>query len=246
MRGVILCGGNATRLYPLTALANKHLLPIYNKPMVYFPIEMLKQCGVDNILIIVGGNDIGDFLKLLGDGEGFGVAITYKYQSSASGIAHALKLAKDFVGNNDFIVCLGDNIFQNYMPDIVDKFNHNRDITVPTGMIFISPTNKPGSFGVPTFSDDGLSIVKITEKPQFPDSNFAVTGLYVYDFHIWETLDTLKPSGRGEFEITDVNNYYINNGILKNEKVVGWWKDCGSFDSLLEAGTLVASGEKQK
>ncbi len=238
MKGIILAGGTGSRLLPLTKVINKHLLPVYDKPMIYYPLDTLKKSGVTDILIIVGGNSVGDFINLLGDGGDFGVSITYKHQSKSDGIAGALKLARDFIADDDCVVILGDNIFKNYIKDLPNKFNKNKDNIRPTGMIFIAPTKKPKSFGVPTFN--GEQIIRITEKPKIPDSNFAVTGLYVYDKNIWNMIDSLKPSNRGEFEITDVNNYYLNNGILKHEIIEGFWHDAGSIDSLYAVSILVA------
>lgn len=238
MKGIILAGGTGSRLLPLTKVVNKHLLPVYDKPMIYYPLATLKKSGVNDILIIVGGNSVGDFVNLLGDGEEFDVSITYKHQSKPDGIAGALKLARNFIANDDCAVILGDNIFKSHIHDLPKKFSESKVGNKPTGMIFISPTNKPQSFGVPTF--DGDRIIKITEKPKKPDSNFAVTGLYVYDKYIWDMIDGLKPSDRGEFEITDVNNYYLNNGVLKHEVVKGFWHDAGSIESLLKVSMLVA------
>jgi len=238
MKGIILAGGTGSRLLPLTKVVNKHLLPVYDKPMIYYPLSTLKNSGISDILIIVGGNSVGDFINLLGDGEEFGVSITYKHQTKPDGIAGALKLARNFIGSDDCVVILGDNIFKNHVADLPKKFDKNRIQNKPTGMIFLSPTSKPKSFGVPTF--DGNRIVKITEKPKNPDSNFAVTGLYVYDNHIWDMIDGLEPSARGEFEITDINNYYLNNGVLLHETVKGFWHDAGSIESLLKVSMLVA------
>lgn len=241
MKGIILAGGTGSRLLPLTKVTNKHLLPVYNKPMIYYPIEFLRESGITDLMIILGGNSVGDFVNLLGDGAQLGVSITYRYQYKADGIAGALKLAADFCGNEPFAVCLGDNIFESPMPSIGLMSNISSDR--PTASIFLSLTDKPSSFGVPTF-DENKKILKITEKPLKPDSNFAVTGLYIYDKHIWTMIDSLKPSDRGELEITSVNNFYINNGCLNYHHVPGWWRDGGDIEALFEA-SILASGIKE-
>ena len=238
-KGVILCGGTGSRLYPISLVINKHLLPVYNKPMVYHPIEFLRDSGITDLLIILGGNSVGEMVNLLKDGEELGVSITYKLQSKAGGIADALSLARDFVGDEDFVVMLGDNIIDGAMPNILNKFNSNRDSTVPTGMVFLSPTQRPSSFGVPTFNSDMTGIIKITEKPSAPDTNFAVIGLYIYDKSIWGMIDSLKPSNRSEKEITDVNNFFINHGVLKYEIINSSWSDAGTIDSLFEASNII-------
>lgn len=244
MKGVILAGGTGSRLLPLTKVTNKHLLPVYNKPMIYYPIQTLKHSGIDELLIVLGGNSVGDFVNLLGDGSDLGVSITYRHQAKADGIAGALKLAKDFVGDDDFVVCLGDNIFENSIPCLQDKFSLWRDSVKPTAMVFLSPTDRPSSFGVPAF-DDKNNIIRIDEKPKNPASNFAVTGLYVYDKNIWHMIDSLKMSNRGEFEITDINNWYISNGLLNHVVVSGWWHDAGSIPSLMKASQLAMERETQ-
>jgi glucose-1-phosphate thymidylyltransferase len=241
-KGVILCGGTGSRLSPLTITVNKHLLPVYNKPMVYYPIEFLRDSGIKDLLIILGGNSCGDFVNLLKDGEELGVSITYKFQATAGGIASAIKLARDFVGDESFVVCLGDNIFEFPIPEIPDIIKEISLKETPCGAICIHPTNKPSSFGVPTFDESG-KITKITEKPEFPDSNFAVTGLYIYNKSIWTMIDSLKPSKRNETEITDVNNFFIQNGELLNIKAPFWWHDAGSIPALMECSKLVEARE---
>jgi glucose-1-phosphate thymidylyltransferase len=242
MKGIILAGGTGSRLLPLTKVTNKHLLPVYNKPMIYYPIEFLKDSGISDIMIILGGNSVGEFVNLLGDGGQFGVSITYRYQYSCNGIAGALKLAKDFCGDQPFVVCLGDNIFGEPIKNLYLKINDLKLSKIPSGIICIHPTEKPKSFGVPTF--DGQNIIKITEKPIHPDSNYAVTGLYVYDKNIWSMIDSLIPSVRGELEITDINNWYILNGKLEYIKLNSWWHDAGSIDALFKASQLVMEKEK--
>lgn len=241
-KGVILCGGTGSRLLPLTKVTNKHLLPIYNKPMVYYPIEFLRDSGVTDLLIILGGNSVGDFVNLLGNGAQLGVSITYKFQYGSGGIADALKLAKDFVGNEPFVTLLGDNIFEHPIPLLVSILKEISDKQTPCCAICIHPTNKPSSFGVPTFDESG-KITKITEKPKFPDSNFAVTGLYIYDRYIWTMIDSLVPSARNELEITAVNNWFIENGELLNIKADFWWHDAGSIEALMVCSKLVEARE---
>jgi len=242
MKGVILAGGTGSRLLPLTKVTNKHLLPVYNKPMIYYPIEFLKNSGITDIMIILGGNSVGDFVNLLGDGGQFGISITYRYQHNADGIAGALKLARDFCGDQPFAVCLGDNIFGEPIQELHLRVKEIELAKTPSGIICIHPTDRPKSFGVPTF--DGDSIIKITEKPTNPDSNYAVTGLYVYDKNIWLMIDSLIPSARGELEITDINNWYISNGRLEYIKLNSWWHDAGSIQSLFKVSQLVMEKEK--
>lgn len=240
MKGVILAGGTGSRLLPLTKVTNKHLLPVYSKPMIYYPIEFLRDSGVTDLLIILGGNSVGDIVSLLGDGAQFGVKITYKFQYKADGIAGALKLARDFVGEETFIVCLGDNIFEIPIKDIYPKCIQPFYLAFngPQAFISLSLTDKPSSFGVPTF-DSNNKIIKITEKPKEPDSNYAVTGLYVYDKYIWTMIDSLEPSARGELEITDINNWYIKNGSLNVLKISGWWHDAGDIKALSKCWKLL-------
>jgi glucose-1-phosphate thymidylyltransferase len=242
MKGIILAGGTGSRLLPLTKVTNKHLLPVYNKPMIYYPIEFLRDSGISEIMIILGGNSVGDFINLLGDGGQFDVSITYRYQYKPDGIAGALKLAKEFCGEQPFAVCLGDNIFGEPIKELKFKLNQVGAVEIPSGIICIHPTDRPGSFGVPTFCDD--KIIKITEKPINPDSNYAVTGLYIYDKNIWLMIDSLVPSKRGELEITDINNWYINNGKLECIKLNSWWHDAGSIYSLFKASQLVMEKER--
>lgn len=238
MKGVILAGGTGSRLLPLTKVTNKHLLPVYNKPMIYYPIEFLRDSGVTDLLIILGGNSVGDFVNLLGDGEELGVSLTYRHQTKPNGIAGALKLAKDFVGNDPFVVCLGDNVFEKTF-NLSRWLEQIKEQTIPTGVIILAPTDKPSSFGVPTFKNE--KIIKITEKPITPDSNYAVTGLYCYDKNIWDMIDFLKPSNRGELEITDINNWYLRHGQLKHIFSQGWWRDCGDIDALSATWKFVES-----
>lgn len=241
MKAVILAGGKGTRLGENTRHTNKHLLPVYSKPMIYYPIEMLVASGVTDILIILGGNSVGPMVETLGDGAQFGADITYRFQYKPNGICGALKLARKFVGDERFVVVLGDNLFEN-PKDTLDKMLSMSIDDLPTAIMCTSPTDKPSSFGVPTFDKLG-NISKITEKPKDPESNFAITGLYLYDKYVWSVIDTLKPSARDEFEITDLNNKYIDNGVLKHISTIGWWHDCGDIDALFECGKLVEARE---
>lgn len=215
MKGVILAGGNGTRLRPLTYLTNKHLLPVYDKPMIVYPLDTLKGMGITDILIVSGGNHLGSFTDFLGDGSEYGVKLTYKVQKEAGGIAQALLLAEDFVGDGQFAVILGDNIFG----EIIDP------PTPGKCMIVIKEVANPSRFGV--FHD-----MNIIEKPKEPASNSAVTGLYVYTPDVFEFVKTLSPSARGELEITDVNNWCLKNNNTEILIYDGFWSDAGTFDSL--------------
>lgn len=237
MKGVILAGGLGTRLDPLTRVTNKHLLPVYNMPMIYYPILTLKDAGIEDILIVVGGNSIGDFLELLGDGSEFGVKLTYKYQSKAGGIAHALGLAEDFI-DNKVAVILGDNILEKSIKKYVDEFkSSNFD-----ALILLKEVPDPHRFGVAVIVDD--KITEVIEKPKEPKSNLAVIGIYFYTKEVFDVIKTLKPSARGELEITDIQNYYIKKGTLQARKIDGWWTDAGTFESLFRATLLVREKEK--
>ncbi len=239
MRGVILAGGNGRRLGSLTYQLNKHILPVYSKPMIYYPIEMFVGAGVTDIMIILGGNSVGPLTELIGDGAKLGASVTYRYQYRADGIAGALKLARDFVGDERFLVCLGDNVFFDSSQIVLDVISKApSDYCVPTAILVTCPTDRPQSFGVPTI---GLNneILKITEKPQNPDSNLAITGLYCYDKYIWSIIDSLEPSARLELEISDANNTYIKNGIVKHISCKKPWRDCGDIDALLECSNMV-------
>jgi len=241
MKGIILAGGTGSRLWPLTKVTNKHLLPIYNKPMIYYPIEFLRDSGIKNIMIVLGGNSVGDFINLLGDGSGLGVSLTYKHQAKPDGIAGALKLCRDFCGEDYFTVCLGDNIFEKPIENL-GKWGYGCSPR-PLSKIFIHPTDKPSSFGVPTLSEN--KVIKITEKPKNPDSNYAVTGLYQYDKYIWSMIDSLTPSLRGELEITDINNWYISQEGLKAKTLEGFWHDAGSIESLFLCSELIRNANKK-
>ncbi len=236
MKGIVLAGGLGSRLHPLTKITNKHLLPIYNRPMIYYPIQTLVDAGITEILIVTGGRNAGDFLQLLGNGKAFGLKhLDYTYQEGEGGIAAALSLAEYFVDRDLVCVILGDNIYEKSVLDSVANFiQRGRG-----AKIHLKKVDHPQRFGVPIIS--GERIVKIEEKPKQPKSDYAVTGLYMYDPTVFEIIKTLKPSGRGELEITDVNNAYIERDEMTYAIVDGWWSDAGTFDSLLRSNILVAS-----
>ena len=235
MKGIVLAGGLGTRLAPLTNITNKHLLPVYNQPMIFFPIQTLVEAGIKDILIVTGGNSAGDFLKLLRNGAEFGLSrIHYAYQEGEGGIAAALSLAKDFAEKEPVCVVLGDNILQNSIATFIKKFRHQGS----GAKILLSEVSDPQRFGVPVIEDG--RVVRIEEKPSNPKSVYAVIGVYMYDNRVFDIIKTLKPSGRGELEITDVNNAYIEAGDLTWDVIDGWWTDAGTFESLLHASNLVA------
>ncbi|PYV41782.1 MAG: spore coat protein [Acidobacteria bacterium] len=236
MKGVVLAGGLGTRLFPLTKITNKHLLPIYDKPMIFYPIQTLVDGGIDDILIVTGGNNAGDFLKLLGNGKEFGLRhINYTYQEGEGGIAAALSLAEFFADNGPICVILGDNIFQLGIADSAKAFEQQRE----GARILLKDVEDPQRFGVPVFENG--KIVRIEEKPGAPKSKYAVVGVYFYDRTVFGIIKTLKPSARGELEISDVNNYYIQSGKMTYDVMKGWWTDAGTFESLLRANNLVAN-----
>lgn len=230
MKGVILAGGTGSRLYPLTKVTNKHLLPVYDKPMIYYPMETLINAGIKDIMIVSGRGHAGHFLELLGSGVDYGVHFTYEIQEKAGGIAQALSLAEDFVDGDSVTVILGDNIFQDNIEKDVTNFNGG-------AKIFLKDVTDAHRFGVAELKSE--KVVGIEEKPQEPKSSFAVTGLYVYDSDVFDAIKTLKPSGRGELEITDVNNYYVNKGFMGYRVLEGFWSDAGTFESLLRASVMV-------
>ncbi|HOJ51657.1 MAG TPA: sugar phosphate nucleotidyltransferase [Syntrophales bacterium] len=230
MKGIVLAGGLGTRMYPLTKVTNKHLLPVYNLPMIYYPIRTLVNAGIDEILIVTGGNNAGDFLRLLGNGKEFGLKhLNYTYQEGEGGIAAALSLAEFFADGEKICVVLGDNIIEKNIRKAVKAFEEQ-----PRGArILLKEVPDPQRFGVPVF--EGNRIVRIDEKPAVPASNYAVIGIYMYDNQVFDFIRGLKPSQRGELEITDVNNFYIQEGTLEWSVLDGWWTDAGTFDSLLYA-----------
>lgn len=231
MKGIILAGGTGSRLYPLTKVTNKHLLPVGEKPMIYHPIEKLTEVGIEEILIVTGTEHMGDVVNLLGSGKDFNCRFTYKVQDEAGGIAQALGLAENFAGNDPVVVILGDNIFEHSLQKAVSNYSGSG------AQILIQEVEDPERYGVAEL--DGDKVISIDEKPKEPKSNFAVTGIYFYDAKVFECIKTLKPSGRGELEITDVNNYYIKQGQMKSSVLEGWWTDAGTPDSYKHANKLV-------
>ena len=235
MKGVVLAGGTGSRLNPLTRVTNKHLLPIYDKPMVYYPIQTLVNAGIEEILLVTGGKNAGDFLRLLGNGRDFGLKhLNYTYQEGEGGIAEALGLAEFFAGDDSICVILGDNIIENNVRYAVESFKTQKG----GAKILLKEVDDAQRFGVAELKGDRVAGIK--EKPKSPKSNYAVVGIYMYDKTVFEKIRRLKPSGRGELEITDVNNFYIDEDKLTYEVLDGWWTDAGTFDSLLHANTLVA------
>ena len=235
MKGVVLAGGTGSRLSPLTRVTNKHLLPIYNKPMVYYPIQTLVNAGIEEILLVTGGNSAGDFLRLLGNGSDFGLKhLNYTYQDGNGGIAEALGLAEYFAAGQKICVVLGDNIIENNICRAVENFRKEGD----GAKILLKVVEDAQRFGVAEVRDN--RVVNIEEKPKIPKSNYAVTGIYLFDATVFQKIKRLSPSGRGELEITDVNNFYIEEGKLSYEMLDGWWTDAGTFESLLRANNLVA------
>ena len=230
MKGVILAGGTGSRLYPLTKVTNKHLLPVYDKPMIYYPIQTLINAGIKEIMIVSGKGHAGHFLELLGSGSELGVRLTYEIQEEAGGIAQALGLAEDFADNSPVTMILGDNIFQDNIIDSVKSFTSG-------AKIFLKEVSDAHRFGVAEI--DGNRIISIEEKPKIPKSSLAVTGLYIYDSRVFDIIRNLKPSGRGELEITDVNNAYVRMGEMEYSILEGFWSDAGTFESLFRASELV-------
>lgn len=237
MKGVILAGGTGSRLYPLTKVTNKHLLPVYDKPMIFYPIQTLLDAGIKEIMIVSGRGHAGHFLELLGSGADLGVKFTYEIQEEAGGIAQALGLAESFADEEDVAVILGDNIFQDNIKKDVLNFKGG-------AKIFLKEVPDAHRFGVAELKGD--RVVGIQEKPREPKSNFAVTGLYIYSNNVFKVVKNLKPSARGELEITDVNNYFVNNGIMEYRILDGFWSDAGTFESLLRAGILIQEHSKNK
>lgn len=237
MKGVVLAGGLGSRLYPLTKITNKHLLPIFNKPMIYYPIQCLVNAGITEIMVVTGGNSAGHFLQLLRNGADFGLKrLHYAYQEGEGGIADALKLAESFAEGDSICVVLGDNIIEGNIKKAADDFKRQGG----GAKILLKEVHDPERFGVAEL--DGERVVKIVEKPKAPKSNKAVIGVYMYDARVFEIIKTLKPSERGELEITDVNNWYIRDGSMTFETLQGWWTDAGTFESLHRASCLVAEG----
>ena len=239
MKGVILAGGLGTRLHPLTRITNKHLLPIYRKPMIYYPIEMLIGAGITEIMIVTGGNNAGDFLRLIGNGKDFGLSrIHYTYQEGEGGIAEALELAEEFVENDKVVVILGDNILEKGIGQGVAAFADQQK----GARVFLTEVDNPWEYGIAQLN--GNKIVRIIEKPKDPPTNLAVVGVYMYPPDVFDIIRTLEPSARGELEITDVNNAYIQRGELEYELVDGFWIDAGeNHEALLQANVTIARYE---
>jgi len=241
IKGVILAGGTGSRLSPLTKVTNKHLLPVYDEPMIYKVIRTLTDSGISDITIVLGGESVGDFVRLLGDGREFNADFNYVYQQRAGGIAEALFLTKKIVERNKIAVILGDNIFENSFKNEISKFNDNNDYDC---CLFLKQVKDPERFGVAELDDDE-TIKSIEEKPTNPKSNYAVTGLYLYDENIFsiiqQVIDEVGYSSRGELEITDINNYYIKNRKTKSVVIKGFWSDAGKFDTLLKSSNFIKS-----
>ena len=235
MKGVILAGGLGSRLFPLTKITNKHLLPVHDQPMIYYPIRTLINAGIEDIIIVTGGYSAGDFLKLLGNGKDFGLKhLNYTYQEGEGGIADALSLVEHFADEEPICVVLGDNIIQGNIRAAAEDYKNQNG----GAKILLKKVHDPQRFGVPEL--DGDRVLRIEEKPTDPKSDFAVIGIYFYDRTVFDIIKTLEPSGRGELEITDVNNHYIKRGEMTWNELDGWWTDAGTFDSLLRASNLVA------
>ncbi len=230
MKGIVLAGGTGSRLYPLTKVTNKHLLPIGKKPMIYYPIEKLIGAGIEEILIVTGTEHMGDVVNLLGSGKEFGCRFTYKVQDEAGGIAQALGLAENFTGSDPMTVILGDNIFESDLKEAVENYPGSG------AQILIKKVEDPERFGVAEMEGD--RVIGIDEKPKVAKSNYAVTGIYMFDSDVYGLIKNLKPSGRGELEITDVNNHYISKGKMKYSILNGWWTDAGTPESYVVANNL--------
>jgi len=234
MKGIVLAGGIGSRLYPLTRVTNKHLLPVYDKPMIFYPLQTLVGAGIRDILIVTGGQNAGDFLRLLQNGKEFGLQqLSFAYQEGEGGIADALRLAEPWVKGDKICVVLGDNIIESDIRDAASSFEQQEK----GAMVLLKEVPDPDRFGVPVFA--GERIVRIEEKPKKPLSPYAVIGIYFYDGTVFDRIRTLKPSGRGEYEITDINNSYIAEGTLRHAMLDGWWTDAGTFESLWHASNMV-------
>ncbi len=238
MKGVILAGGSGTRLRPLTAVTSKQLLPVYDHPMVYYPLQTLVQAGITDVLLITGPEHAGDYLNYLGSGKEFGVHFTYEIQEKPAGLSQALSMAETFADNDEVAMILGDNIFGDNVGRYVKKFKSG-------AMIFVKRVSDPERFGVVEITRNG-TVKSIEEKPESPKSSYVQTGLYVYDRTVFARIKTLKPSHRGELEITDLNNLYLKDGALKGVIVKGEWIDAGTFESLLKASQFIARRRRQK
>ncbi|TDI13746.1 MAG: spore coat protein [Acidobacteria bacterium] len=241
MKGIILAGGLGQRLLPLTKVTNKHLLPVYDRPMIYYPIQTMVEAGITDLMVVTGGPSAGDFLRLLGNGKEFGLQhIHYGYQEGEGGIAAALDEARFFAGSDSICVILGDNLIEGSIRGARSAYEAQGG----GARIVLKEVPDPQRFGVPVLENG--KVVRIDEKPEIPQSSYAVTGIYFYDSRVWEILNTLVPSDRGELEITDVNNQYIREGRMEYEILEGWWTDAGTFESLLHANQLVTRGKVGK
>lgn len=239
MKGVLLAGGTGSRLAPLTKVTNKHLLPVYKQPMIYYPLQKMKEMGVDQVLLVSGRGHAGHFLELLGGGNEFGLKLSYEVQEEAGGIAQALSLAEHFVGGERFVVILGDNIFEDSLKEAAHAF----ETSAEEAHVFLKEVERPQSYGVPRFENE--KIVQIIEKPSEPPSTLAVTGAYFYTPGVFDLIRQLKPSARGELEITDVNDHYVKQGKLGHTVLAGFWGDCGeSIDGLMDVARQVQNGFK--
>jgi len=230
MKGIVLAGGTGSRLYPLTKVTNKHLLPVGNKPMIFYPIEKLTGAGIEEILIVTGTEHMGDVVNLLGSGKDYNCRFTYKVQDEAGGIAQALGLAENFVGDDSMTVILGDNIFETDLSQAIQNYPGKG------AQILVKQVDDPDRFGVAEIEGD--KVTGIEEKPDHPKSDYAVTGIYMYDAAVFDLIKNLKPSKRGELEITDVNNDYISRGEMKYSVLDGWWTDAGTPESYKIANQL--------
>ncbi len=234
MKGVVLAGGTGSRLFPLTRVTNKHLLPIYDKPMIYYPLQILVDAGIEDILIVTGGSSAGDFLRLLRNGKDFGLhQLNFAYQEGEAGIADALRLAEPFAREQKICVILGDNIIEGDIREAAQQFEQQEQ----GARILLKEVPDPERFGVPVFENG--KIIRIEEKPKVPASAYAVTGIYFYDWTVFDRIRSLTPSGRKEYEITDVNNSYLRDGQLEHNILKGWWTDAGTFESLWRASNMV-------
>lgn len=243
MKGVILAGGTGSRLFPVTKVTNKHLLPVYDKPMIYYPLECMAKAGIEEVMLVTGGNNAGDFIRLCGTGREFGLKnLNYTYQEGAGGIAQALGLAEHFAEGDSICLILGDNIVEYSIKDHCRRFRHQGQ----GAKILLAQVENPRAYGVAELESDGR-VMRIVEKPAEPKSNWAVIGIYFYDNQVFNIVKTLKPSARGELEITDVNNAYIERGEMSADKIAGWWADAGEdIDFYLQACNLVAKSGANK
>ncbi len=240
MKGVVLAGGLGTRLRPLTSITNKHLLPVYDRPMIYYPLQTLADAGIKDVMVVTGGNSAGSFMHLLGDGREFGFnSLNYAYQTGEGGIAEAIGLSRAFIGGENFVVILGDNILENSIAEHVNAFEKQSS----GARILYKRVKDPRDYGVAEIENG--KVISIVEKPQNPVSDFAVIGVYMYDNKAFDIIEELKPSGRGELEVTDLNNAYIQRGEMQANEISGWWSDCGaSIENLLEANNRAAEIRK--